>query len=68
MRIKLDDRYHKGTAVFEPNGDNATLTFMTKNKIPLNLRYELQDSTWQVTSVTASDYVDNVVTLGLEKI
>lgn len=68
MRIKLNDRYHKGTAVFESDGDNATLTFMTKNKIPLNLKYELEDSAWQVTSVTASDYVDGVVTLGLEKI
>lgn len=68
MRIKLNDRYHQGTAVFEVADDRATLTFMTKNKIPLNLKYDLEGAIWKVTSVTNSEYVDNVVTLGLERI
>jgi hypothetical protein len=68
MRIQLDDRYHRGVAVFEQTGNYATLTFQTKNKIPLTLQYELAGERWRITHIKNSDYVPNVVTLGLEKI
>lgn len=67
MRIQLNDRYHQGVAVFERTGDKATLTFQTKRNIPASLQYNLDGERWRIAYITKSDYVADVLTLGLER-
>jgi hypothetical protein len=67
-RIQLNDRYHRGVAVFERDGDYATLTFQTTKNIPATLQYELEGERWRITYIKSSDYVEGVLTLGLERI
>ena len=68
MRISLDNRLFKGTAVFEENGDRASLFYKSSIKPPVNSRYEINGSTWKVVNITDSDYVKDVINIELEKI
>lgn len=68
MRIMLNDRFHKGKAEFESNGDTATLMYISDIKPPLNSRYLLEGVNWKVVSIENSNYVSGVIKLGLEKV
>ena len=67
-KIELNDRLFKGPAVFEDEGNYATLTYKTNVLPPLNSKYEINGSTWKLISITPSEYVANIYMFRLEKI
>jgi hypothetical protein len=68
MRIQLNTRLFKGTAVYEDYGDTGLLVYQSTVIPPLNSKYDIEGKIWRVSSVTASDYVEGVIKIGLEKV
>lgn len=68
MRFKLNDRYIKGTVVFErsEDGNTAKMSFQGAGKLPANAKYEIDGDKWRVISVTPSDYNLGVYNADLE--
>ncbi len=70
IRLKLNDRYIRGTIVFEDNGDRAKFSYINTglSSLPINARYELEGKQWRVAAVEVSDYNTFVTNVDLELI